>query len=78
MDNKMPLPDIDEVVARIAAAGPNPATYIPPKAAPSDPLITRILQEETIDSAAWDKEWAAIEAEIKAVDRADDEAEGRI
>jgi hypothetical protein len=75
-ETETPLPSIEEVVAKIAAAGPSRATYIPPKAAPADQLA-RVLKEESIDSAAWDREWAEIEAEIKALDRADDEEEGR-
>jgi hypothetical protein len=67
---------IEEVVARIAAAGPSPSAYIPPKSAPAD-KVERVLKEETIDSAAWNREWAAIEAEIKAMDRADAAADER-
>jgi hypothetical protein len=70
-------PSVDEVVAKIAASGPSRDTYIPPKASLAERLAAAPAQEP-IDPAEWDRTWTAIEAEIKARDRADDEAEGRI
>ena len=68
---------VDEVVAKIAASGPSRDTYIPPKSSLGEQLGVAPA-DEPIGAAEWDRAWAAIEAEIKARDRADDEAEGRI
>jgi hypothetical protein len=68
-------PSVDEVVAKIAASGPSRDTYIAPKASLAERLAAAPA-EEPIDPAEWDRTWAAIEAEIKTRDRADDEAEG--
>jgi hypothetical protein len=67
---------IDEVVARLIAAGPS-VDYIPPKESLAEKLSVA-LTEEPIDSAEWNREWAKIEAEMKARDLADDRAEGRL
>lgn len=67
---------LDEVVARLTAAGPS-TDYIPPKESLAAKLSV-VLAEEPIDSAEWDREWARIEAEMKSRDRADDRAEGRL
>ena len=67
---------INEVVARLIAAGPS-MNYIPPKESLVEKLSVA-LTEEPIDSAEWDREWAKIEAEMKARDLADDRAEGRL
>lgn len=76
VDEEKALTSIDEVVARLTAAGPSKGIEIPPK----DSLLEKlsvVLDEEPIDSAEWDREWAQIEAEMKARDLADDRAEGR-
>jgi ubiquinone/menaquinone biosynthesis C-methylase UbiE len=70
------LPSVDDVVARIAALGPNTAMYVPPQASAID-LLPHVRKEAPIAPTAADQEWAAIEASIKACDRSDDEAEGR-
>lgn len=76
-DEQVTVPSVDEVVAKIAASGPSHDSYIPPKASLAEGLAAD-PDQEPIDPAEWDKAWAAIDAEIKARDRADDEAEGRI
>jgi hypothetical protein len=68
--------ELEALVARIKATPPNPASIRPAtgsliealKNAPEDP---------DFDLEAWNREWAKIEAEIKAINRADDIAEGR-
>ena len=74
---ELATPSVDEVVAKIAASGPSRNTYIPPKASLAEHLAVAPAQEP-IDSAEWDHAWAAIEAEMRSRDRADDEAEGRL
>lgn len=68
--------ELEALVARIKATPPNPANIRPAtgsliealKNAPEDP---------DFDLETWSHEWAKIEAEIKAINRADDIAEGR-
>jgi hypothetical protein len=68
--------ELEALVARIKTTPPNPASIRPAtgsliealKNAPEDP---------DFDVEAWNREWAKIEAEIKAINRADDIAEGR-
>ena len=68
--------ELEALVVRIKATPPNPASIRPAtgslvealKNAPEDP---------DFDLEAWNREWAKIEAEIKAINRADDIAEGR-
>ena len=71
------LPGLEDVVAEIIALGPNPQTYIPPTVSLAS-LLANAASEEPIDAAVWDRQWAAVEADIKARDIADDRAEGRL
>ena len=65
-----------EVVARIRATAPNPSQFRPAtadladvlRAAPGDPCF---------DLENWNRQWSVIEAEMKAITRANDIAEGR-
>ena len=66
---------IAEVVAGIAASGPG--EFIPPTDSLAEKLSVT-LTEDRVDPAEWDREWAKIEAEMKARDLADDRAEGRL
>lgn len=65
-----------EFVARIKALGPEPQAYTPPTGSLADAL-SDAADESAIDSAAWDRQWASIEAEMKARDWEDDRSEGR-
>jgi hypothetical protein len=76
-DEQLAGPILDEVVARIAESGPTSGTYLPPKASLSERLAATSLQG-AIAPSEWYQDWAAIEAEMKKRDRADDEAEGRL
>lgn len=69
-------PTVEDVVAKIAAMGPNPHTYTPPTSSLAE-LLADAPNEEPIDADQWDRQWSVIEAEIKARDLADDRAEGR-
>jgi hypothetical protein len=74
MEGSFPTPE--EVVARIKALPPNPHGVHPAKGslakalrdAPDDP---------DFDVVDWNKKWTVVEAEMKAITRANDAAEGR-
>ena len=73
-------PSLEEVVARIRATPPNPKMVRPPEGSLGEYLATSIAAEdpnEPFDEAEWKRQWAAVEAEMKAMTRANDLAEGR-
>ena len=76
-------PTLEEVVARIRATPPNPANQFDERAMMQgfgEYLQASIAAEdpnEPFDEAEWNRQWAAVEAEMKAVTRANDLAEGR-
>lgn len=72
---------LEQVVVRIQATPPNPAMIRPAKASLGEYLAQSIAAEdpyEPFDQAEWNRQWDAVEAEMKARDRADDLAEGRL
>jgi hypothetical protein len=71
------VPTLEEVVAKIKALGPNHASYTPPSKSLAEALAN-VHDEEPIDAAEWERQWAIIEAEMKKRDRDDDRAEGRL
>ena len=71
------MPTLEEVVARIKARGPNYAGYTPPTKSLLE-LLANVADEEPIDAAEWERQWASIEAEMKRRDQEDDRAEGRL
>lgn len=64
------------LVERIKATPPNPAA-IRPAAGSLAEALQNAPEDPDFDLESWTQQWQAIEAEIKAVDRADDIAEGR-
>lgn len=73
-------PTLEEVVARIRATPPNPQMIRPPQGSLGEYLAASIAAEdpnEPFDEAEWNRQWAAVEAEMKAITRANDLAEGR-
>lgn len=71
---------LDELVMRIRATPPNPASIIP--ASLSFDEVERLwranaAQGSDISPAEWDRLWAEFEQEQKQLDWADDRAEGR-
>lgn len=73
-------PTLEEVVARIRATPPNPEMVRPPNGSLGEYLAASIAAEdpnEPFDEAEWSRQWAAVEAEMKAMTRANDLAEGR-
>ena len=68
-------PALEEVVAQIRAALPNPTGL----RAAGHGLANALAEEggADLDVAAWQAAWLAAEAELAAIDNADDQAEGR-
>jgi hypothetical protein len=66
----------EEVVARIQSTPPNPGAVRRPSAD-----LGRLLEssplEPSFDLNAWQRQWAAVEAELKAITDANNVAEGR-
>ena len=69
-------PSLEEIVAKIRAT-PSDPSHIHPATQSAAELLANAPFEPPIDLEAWNREWAAVEAELKAMTRADDEAEGR-
>jgi predicted DNA-binding protein len=69
-------PSLEEVVAKIRAMPSDPSN-IHPATQSAVELLANAPYEPPIDLDAWNREWAQVEAELKAMTRADDEAEGR-
>jgi hypothetical protein len=70
------FPTLEEVVAEIKATPPNPASIHPPTASLAD-LLREAPTDPNFDLEAWQQEWDKIEAEMKAITRANEIAEGR-
>lgn len=68
--------DLDAVVAAIRALPPNPQAIRPGRGSLLDFLADKIT-DEPFDLAAWEADWAAVEAELAALERVGDRAEGR-
>jgi len=69
-------PELVALVERIKATPPNPAAIRPATGSLAEAL-QNAPEDPDFDLETWTRQWAAIEAEIKAIDRADDIAEGR-
>ncbi len=65
-----------QVVARIRATPPNPSRIRPATANLAD-VLRASPGDPCFDLENWNRQWSAIEAERKAVTRANDLAEGR-
>ena len=65
----------DEVVTRIRALPPRNLAYIQPPTGSLAEALARTVVDPNFDEAAWNREWAASEAEMKAIDMADQEAD---
>lgn len=68
------IADVDEVVARIKSLPPNPHNIRQPQGALAD-VLRRESDNDEFDLDLWNREWAAVEAEIHAINRANDLAE---
>lgn len=65
-----------EVVARIQSTPPNPAQIRPATADLAD-LLQAAPGDSCFDLEAWKHQWSAVEAEMRAITRANDNAESR-
>lgn len=67
---------LEKLVAQIQDMPPNPASVRPAQG----PLLEALRagpNDPDFDQEAWEREWANVEAEMKAITRANDIAEGR-
>lgn len=69
-------PEMIALVERIKATPPNLAAIHPATASLGD-LLQNAPEDPDFDLETWTQQWATIEAEMKAIDRADDISEGR-
>lgn len=69
-------PEMMALVAEIKATPPNP-TAVRPATGSLAEALQNAPEDPDFDLESWTQQWDAIEAEIKAIDRADDIAEGR-
>lgn len=70
-------PSLAEVVAKIKAHEPEPELYTPPTESLAQ-LLADAIHEVPINTASWNREWAAVEAAMKQRDLADDQREARV
>jgi cell pole-organizing protein PopZ len=70
------FPTLEEVVAKIKATPPNPACIRPATGSLAEAL-QNAPHDSDFDLETWTRQWAEIEAEMKAITRANDIAEGR-
>ena len=70
------FPSLEEVVAQIQAAPPNPHSLRPASGSLVDALRDS-PNDPDFDLDVWNQEWATVEAEMKAITRANTIAEGR-
>ena len=66
----------EEVVVKIRATPPNPHSIRPARGSLAEAL-RQAPQDPEFDLVVWEREWAAVEAEMKALTRDNIKAEGR-
>jgi len=76
LETKELFPTPEEVVARIQATPPDPHSIRPAGGSLAEAL-RNAPDNPDFDLAAWNREWAVVQAEMKAMTRANDMAEGR-
>lgn len=70
------FPTPEQVVAKIKALPKNPQAIIPPQGSLAE-YLRNSPADPNFDLEAWKREWAAVEAEMKAMELADAISEGR-
>ena len=76
LDTTMPVPTVEDVVAKIKATSPNLHNVRPASGSPAS--VLRCMPDNMdFDLAQWNADWAAVEAEMRAMTGSDDLAEGR-
>ena len=68
---------LEELIAEIKATPPNPASFRPATGSLLEALKDAPNEPE-IDVESWNREWAAVEAEMKTITRLNDYAEGLV
>jgi plasmid stability protein len=76
LENDSASPSPEEVVARIQAAPPAPGSFRPASGSLADAL-RNAPDDPAFDLATWNQSWLNIEAEMRAMTRANSVAEGR-
>ncbi len=74
LDTMSPAPSVDDVVATIQATPPNLHNIRPARGSLADALRNSPNDPE-FDLTQWNADWAAVEAEMRAMTRANDEVE---
>jgi hypothetical protein len=69
-------PTVEEVVAKIKATPPDPNAIRPAEGSLADALRSLTPNPE-FNLAEWERQWAAVEAEMKQITHTNDIAEGR-
>jgi len=69
-------PTLEEVMAKIKATPPSPTAFHPATESLLDYLLA-VPDDPDFDVEAWNRDWARVEAEMKARDKANDIAEGQ-
>ncbi len=69
------FPTLEEVIAKIKALPPNPHAIRPATASLKE-LLENAPVDPDFDLEAWQREWAKVEKEMKAITRANAIAEG--
>jgi len=69
-------PSLEEVVAKIRGTPSDPSNIHPATQSLAE-LLAASPEDPSFDLEEWNREWAAVEAEMKAITRANDRAEGR-
>jgi hypothetical protein len=72
------FPTPEEVVAKIKALGPSDPRNIRLAQGSLAEVLRSIPSDPDFDFEEWNRQWAEIEAEMKAINRANDMAEGHI
>lgn len=71
------FPTPEEVVAKIKVLGPSDPRNIRPATGSLAQALRSIPSDPDFDFEEWNRQWAEVEAEMKAITRANDIAEGR-
>ncbi|HEX6291403.1 MAG TPA: hypothetical protein VFZ66_19625 [Herpetosiphonaceae bacterium] len=75
LDIAAPSPTTDDIVARIKATPPNPQNIRPARGSLADALRDEPGNPD-FDLDQWERDWAEVEAEMRAMTRTDNLAEG--
>jgi plasmid stability protein len=76
LETESTFPSPEEVVARIQATPPSPGSVRPASGSLAEAL-RHAPEDPDFDLATWNQAWADVEAEMQAITRANDIAEGR-